>query len=196
MWYETLEFQELPNMPSPPGGEDEGSGVLEIWPNLTIHLIDFDDDGKHDFLGRVVVPLEDIAQSMYHCTIPRWHKVFIADKNHSQGEVLLSFQLLPIEVATSYALTVMKGSDIRRHCIAAKTLRLHDRKLTGEHAAPLFPSSACSSVSGLFVMQECCLSLEDRGSFSEDTIVRTKKEDLVRVLDRHCQAKKRPAMPR
>eukprot|EP01051_Picozoa_sp_SAG22_P015917 SAG22_NODE_2154_length_2921_cov_1.131467_5_plen_68_part_00 len=57
------------------------SVCLSVCPAVTIHLLDFDEDDSHDFLGRVVVPLEDVARSMYHPTIPRWEKVFIADKD-------------------------------------------------------------------------------------------------------------------
>jgi hypothetical protein len=130
MWYETLEFKNLTNMPSPPKkGALQPGEVQEIWPNLTVHLIDYDDDGKNDFLGRVVVPLDEVARDMYHQTNPRWRKIFIADADDSQGELLCAFQLIPYEISSSFRIANLKTATLRKHCLAANLL-YEEQRLT------------------------------------------------------------------
>ena len=106
-WYETLYFRgkdALKGLPRPDQLDEEDSEGFPIthcvWPKLTLHLFDKDEWGKDDFLGRVSVRLGDIKQSMYSSTVPRWEKVKRADTDSTCGELLCSFQLIPLAISS------------------------------------------------------------------------------------------------
>ena len=142
-WYETLYFRgpsALKGLPRPnQKDEKDENGNLKtrcIWPRLTLHVFDKDDWGKDDFLGRVSVSLDDIKDHMYRCTTPRWFKVLRANAMVPVGELLCSFQLIPLAVSSDEELRKLSRVDLRQHCQRAKlhiesfpTPELWDRQL-------------------------------------------------------------------
>jgi hypothetical protein len=118
-WYETLHFRNkgcLKGLPRFDRGRLELPDDLEVWPKLTLHVFDWDEGSKDEFLGRVTINLEDIASCMYHCTTPRWHKVHQAQTEIASGELLVSCQLIPMEITSRERLNKLGRPRLKYHC--------------------------------------------------------------------------------
>ena len=123
-WNETLYFRSdycLKGLPHPNQEDDKEKNTHVVWPKLTLHVFDHDQWSKDDFLGRVSIRLGDIKASMYACTTPRWEKVMKPDsKQPSGGEILCSFQLIPLQVSARAELEKLSRPQLREHCERAK----------------------------------------------------------------------------
>ena len=91
IWNEVLCFKKLgclkglPRWTQMPKGRGD-AGPHVVWPKLTLHLLDWDDQSKDEFLGRVSISLGDIAANMYRPTTPRWEKVKRGDTDIDAGQ--------------------------------------------------------------------------------------------------------------
>ena len=92
VWYETLEFQGVA-LPSP------DDITRSLGPMMTLLVMDEDPsllstDRDGDFLGRVQIPSSRVNQANMPAR-PTWSPVFSGNSNRAQGELLVSFQLIP-----------------------------------------------------------------------------------------------------
>ena len=110
----------------PKGRGDAGPHV--VWPKLTLHLLDWDDQSKDEFLGRVSISLGDIAANMYRPTTPRWEKVKRGDTDIDAGQVLVSCQLFPMEIESRASLNKLSRKRLRSHCERAAVPHMKTNK--------------------------------------------------------------------
>eukprot|EP01156_Anaeramoeba_ignava_P017863 Anaeramoba_ignava/a90184_286.p1 GENE.a90184_286~~a90184_286.p1 ORF type:complete len:1304 (+),score=348.32 a90184_286:131-4042(+) len=82
-WYETLVLKtELPD-------------PLTLAPDVVVMCYDWDQVGSDDFLGRFSVTTHEISKRFPPA--PKWYKLFVDDPEITYGEVLASFQLVPLD---------------------------------------------------------------------------------------------------
>ncbi|KAJ5071996.1 c2 calcium-dependent membrane targeting [Anaeramoeba ignava] len=84
-WYETVTL--VADMPEP----------LTLAPDVVVMCYDWDQVTSDDFLGRFSVTTHEIGKRFP--SAPRWYKLWVDDPNVVYGEVLASFQLIPLEEA-------------------------------------------------------------------------------------------------
>eukprot|EP00027_Filamoeba_sp_ATCC50430_P012373 CAMPEP_0168566368 /NCGR_PEP_ID=MMETSP0413-20121227/14383_1 /TAXON_ID=136452 /ORGANISM="Filamoeba nolandi, Strain NC-AS-23-1" /LENGTH=1321 /DNA_ID=CAMNT_0008598385 /DNA_START=51 /DNA_END=4013 /DNA_ORIENTATION=- len=88
LWYETITFEvELPHN-------------LAIASDVNIMTWDWDQIGGDDFLGRFSVKAQSLTAAFPE--LPTWYPIYQVDPSMPEGEILASFQLIPIEDVSKY----------------------------------------------------------------------------------------------
>jgi len=74
--------------------------LKELTPDIHVSVYDYDTLTPDEYLGRVVVPTEDISYNK-ELPVAKWYPLYLHDGKKGKGEIMASFQILPAEIAKS-----------------------------------------------------------------------------------------------